>query len=80
MSETLVTIICPVAQDHVEAARGLIEALGNPAAEPVNAAFEAVAREPGDLAIHFASLTVFPATDGGGHCCSSSPRTVLATR
>jgi deferrochelatase/peroxidase EfeB len=67
VSHTLVTIICPVAQEHVDRARGLIEALGNPASERAHAAFEAVANEPGDLAIHFASLTVFPATGGGGH-------------
>jgi deferrochelatase/peroxidase EfeB len=67
VSHTLVTIICPVAQDNVERARALIEALGNPAVERVHTAFEAVAHEPGDLAIHFASLTVFPATAGGGH-------------
>ncbi|MCU1383190.1 MAG: hypothetical protein JWL71_1887 [Acidobacteria bacterium] len=67
MSHTLVTIICPLAQDHVERARDLIEALGNPAGERVHAAFEAIADEPGNLAIHFASLTVFPATRGGGH-------------
>jgi len=67
MSHTLVTIICPVAQANVERARDLIEALGNPAAQRVHAAFEAVASEPGDLAIHFSSLTVFPATAGGGH-------------
>jgi len=67
VNHTLVTIICPVAADDVERARGLIGALGNPAIEQTNAAFEAVANEPGDLAIHFASLTVFPASDGGGH-------------
>jgi hypothetical protein len=67
VSHTLVTIICPVAQDNVERARDVIEALGNPAVEPVRIAFESVASEPGDLGIHFASLTVFPATDGGGH-------------
>jgi deferrochelatase/peroxidase EfeB len=67
VSHTLVTIICPVGQDHVEPARDLIEALGNPAGERVHTAFEAIADEPGDLAIHFASLTVFPATGGGGH-------------
>src|SRR6185503_18176313 len=67
VSHTLVTIICPVAQDNVDRARALIEALGNPAVERAHTAFEAVADEPGDLAIHFASLTVFPATDGGGH-------------
>jgi len=67
VSHTLVTIICPVAQDNVERARDVIAALGNPAAERVNIAFEAVASEPGDLAIHFASLSVFPATEGGGH-------------
>jgi deferrochelatase/peroxidase EfeB len=67
VSHTLVTIICPVAQNNVERARELIEGLGNPAIERVHAAFEAVAGEGGDLAIHFASLTVFPATGGGGH-------------
>jgi hypothetical protein len=67
VSHTLVTIICPVAQHNVERARDLVEGLGNPAVERVHAAFEAVADGPGDLAIHFASLTVFPATAGGGH-------------
>ena len=67
MSHTLVTIICPLGQDHVERARDLIAALGNPAVEPVQLAFEAIADEPGDLAVHFASVTVFPATGGGGH-------------
>jgi len=67
MSHTLVTIICPVAQEDVSRARALVEDLGNPASGPVRAAFEAVAAEPGDLAVHFSSLTVFPATDGGGH-------------
>ncbi len=67
MSYTLVTIICPVAQSNVDRARALVEGLGNPVIERVQAAFEAVAGEPGDLAVHFASLTVFPATGGGGH-------------
>jgi deferrochelatase/peroxidase EfeB len=67
VSHTLVTIICPVAQENVERARALIEGLGNPASDTVHAAFEAVASEGDDLAIHFASLTVFPATGGGGH-------------
>ncbi|MEP6915880.1 MAG: hypothetical protein ABJC89_09540 [Acidobacteriota bacterium] len=67
MSHTFVTIICPVAQDNVERARDRIESLGNPVVERAFTAFEAVADEPGDLAVHFASLTVFPATGGGGH-------------
>lgn len=67
MSHTLVTIICPIEQQNVDRARTLIEALGNPPTERVRSAFEAVATEPGDLAIHFASLTVCPATQGGGH-------------
>jgi deferrochelatase/peroxidase EfeB len=67
MSYTLVTIISPIAQDNVDRARAAIEALGNPASDAVRAAFEAAAAEPGDLAVHFASLTVFPATAGGGH-------------
>ena len=83
MSHTLVTIICPVAQDHVERARGLIEVLGNPATEQVHAVFEAVAAEPDGLAIHFASLTVFPATGGGGHLLfefsADGPRDSLIT-
>ena len=67
MSHTLVTINCHVAPEHVDRARRLVEALGNPASEPVRAALDAVAAEPGDLGIHFASMTVFPATAGGGH-------------
>jgi deferrochelatase/peroxidase EfeB len=67
VSHTLVTIICPVSQPNVERARDLIEGLGNPAVERMHAAFEAVADGSDDLAIHFASLTVFPATAGGGH-------------
>jgi hypothetical protein len=67
VSHTLVTIVSPVAQDQCERARDLVESLGNPAAEPVREAFEAIAAAPGDLAIHFASLTVFPASAGGGH-------------
>ena len=80
MSHTLVTIICPVAQDNVERARDVIAALGNPAVERVNIAFEAVANEPGDLAIHFASLSVFRRPRAAAICCSSSPRTVRAPR
>jgi deferrochelatase/peroxidase EfeB len=67
LSHALITIICSVPQDRVDDARRLIEALGNPASEPVRQALEAVAKEPGDLAVHFSSLTVFPATAGGGH-------------
>jgi deferrochelatase/peroxidase EfeB len=67
VSHTLVTIICPVAPDHVERARDLIERLGNPASGAVRSAFEAVSNEAGQLGVHFASLTVFPASAGGGH-------------
>ena len=67
MSHALVTIIAKIPPEKFDQARTFIEALGNPATEPVRLAFEAVANEPGDLAIHFSSLTVFPATAGGGH-------------
>lgn len=67
MSHALVTIICPIPEEHVVEARRIIDALGNPASLAVGRAFEAVATEPGDLAIHFSSLTVFGATAGGGH-------------
>src|SRR5262249_48637546 len=56
-----------IPQEHVDTARALVEALGNPASPAVHAAFEAVGTEPGALGIHFSSLTVFPATGGGGH-------------
>ncbi len=67
LSHALVTIISHVPKERVDEARRLIEALGNPASPAVSQAFEAVAGRTGDLAIHFASLNVFPATSGGGH-------------
>ncbi len=68
MSHALVTIICTIPQEHVVEARRIINALDNPASPAVKRAFERVAaEEPGDLAIHFSSLTVFPASAGGGH-------------
>src|SRR5262245_30321832 len=67
MSHALVTIIAKIPPEKFDQARSFIEALGNPASQPVRLAFEAVANEPGALAIHFSSLTVFPATAGGGH-------------
>jgi len=67
LSHTLVTIICRIPQKHVIDARGIVDALGNPASSAATRAFEAVAAEPGGLAIHFSSLTVFDATAGGGH-------------
>jgi deferrochelatase/peroxidase EfeB len=67
VNHALVTIIAKVSAENFERARTLVEALGNPAAAPAREAFEAVAAEPGELAIHFSSLTVFPATGGGGH-------------
>jgi deferrochelatase/peroxidase EfeB len=67
VSHALVTIISHIAPDRVDAARVAVDALGNPASPEVHAAFEAVATEPGDIAIHFSSLTVFPASAGGGH-------------
>ena len=67
MSHTLVTIISKVSPEHFERARDAAESLGNPASMRVMAAFEAVAEEPGNLGVHFSSMTVFPATGGGGH-------------
>jgi deferrochelatase/peroxidase EfeB len=62
----LVTVICKVPPERFEAARDMAESFGNPASPAVRAAFEAVGATD-DLAIHFASITVFPATGGGGH-------------
>lgn len=67
VSHALVTIISTIPQERVDEARRLVEALGNPASGAVHAAFESLAAEPGELAVHFASITVFPATGGGGH-------------
>ena len=67
MSHALVTIISSIPEERVDAARRLVDALGNPASAPVQAAFEAVGAEAGDLGIHFSSATLFPATAGGGH-------------
>ena len=67
MSHALVTIIAKIPPEEFDQARASVEALGNPASEPVRLAFEAISREPGDLAVHFSSITVFPATAGGGH-------------
>jgi deferrochelatase/peroxidase EfeB len=67
LSHALVTIICTIPQEHVLEARAIIDALGNPASPAATHAFEAVAAEPDELAIHFASLTIFDATAGGGH-------------
>jgi hypothetical protein len=83
VSFTLATIVCPVTPENFNRARDLIEGLGNPASEPVQAAFEAIADETRDLAIHFASLTVFPASAGGGHLLlefsADGPRNLLIT-
>ena len=67
MSHALVTIISRIPEERVDAARRLVDALGNPASAPVQAAFEAVGAENGELGIHFSSATLFPATAGGGH-------------
>ena len=67
MNQTLVTIIANIPGAHVDEARRLVEALGNPARGPVHEALESLASEEGELAVHFASITVFPATRGGGH-------------
>jgi deferrochelatase/peroxidase EfeB len=68
VNHALVTIISSVPHQHVEHVRGLIDALGNPATPTVRAKLEALANDNnGSLAIHFASLIVFPAADGTGH-------------
>lgn len=67
MNHALVTVICRIPPERFGAARELAESLGNPALPALHAAFEAVGAASEDLAIHFASITVFPATGGGGH-------------
>jgi deferrochelatase/peroxidase EfeB len=67
VSHALLTIIAPVSREHVEPARRLIDALGNPAQRDVGVELDALAQAPGGLAIHFASLNVFDASSGGGH-------------
>lgn len=68
MSTALVTIICPLADANIEKARAAIDALGNPATDSMRAQLKALREETnGRLAIHFASMTVLPATGGGGY-------------
>jgi deferrochelatase/peroxidase EfeB len=67
VSHTLVTIVAKIPAADVDEARRLAEALGNPASAPIRAAFESLVADTGDLAVHFSSLSVMPATGGGGH-------------
>jgi deferrochelatase/peroxidase EfeB len=67
VSHALVTIISKIPHERFATARTLAESLGNPASPQVHAALEAVGAGSDDIGIHFASLTVFPATAGGGH-------------
>jgi deferrochelatase/peroxidase EfeB len=67
VSHALLTIIAPVNPEHVEPARALIEALGNPATAEVAAAIEGLLADTRGLSIHFSSLNVFDASAGGGH-------------
>lgn len=58
MSHAFVTVIAAIPATRIEAVRGAIAALENPAEQPVIAALNEMAR------IHFASLNVFEASDG----------------
>ncbi len=53
MTQALITIIAPLAPERLEAARGLIDAMGNPAHEALRTRIEAT---QGELGLHFMSL------------------------